>query len=204
MEAKTNHIYPVFDVQQKRKEKEKFLQQHSKVLWITGLSGSGKSTIALGLEYELTRLGYLSQVLDGDNIRSGINNNLGFTEKDRLENIRRIGEVGKLLMNCGIITISCFISPTRAMRQQAKDIIGAENFVEIFISTPIEICEQRDIKGLYKKARKGEIKNFTGIDAPYEPPLNPDVKVDASRYCIEESVKMVLDYIIPMIEYKQQ
>lgn len=203
MEPKKNHIYPVFDVQQKRKEKEKFLQQHSKVLWITGLSGSGKSTIALGLEYELTRLGYLSQVLDGDNIRSGINNNLGFTETDRLENIRRIGEVGKLLMNCGIVTISCFISPTRAMRQQAKDIIGAENFIEVFISTPIEVCEQRDIKGLYEKARKGEIKNFTGVDAIYEPPIDPDVNVDTSQYSIEESVKIVLDHIIPMIEYKQ-
>jgi adenylylsulfate kinase len=203
MAEANGHIYPVFDVDQKRKEKEHFLKQHSKVLWVTGLSGSGKSTIALGLEYELTKRGYLCQILDGDNIRSGINNNLGFSEEDRTENIRRISEVSKLMMNCGIITVNCFISPLKSMRNQARSIIGKDNFIEIFVNTPLEVCEARDIKGLYKKARKGEIKNFTGIDSPYEAPDNPDIAINTESIAVQEAVDIVLQYILPKIEYKQ-
>ena len=157
----------------KRKDKESFLNQNSKVIWLTGLSGSGKTTIAIELEKELHQMGYLTQVLDGDNVRSGINNNLGFGEDDRLENIRRIAEISKLFVNCGVITINCFVSPTESIRQIARDIIGSDDYLEVFIDTPLEECEKRDVKGLYQKARKGEIKNFTGIDAPFEIPQQP-------------------------------
>ena len=173
MSTTPENIHPVFDRILQRKDKELLLQQKSLVIWMTGLSGSGKTTIAIALEQALNKLGHLTQILDGDNVRTGINNNLGFTEEDRTENIRRIAEVSKLFLNCGIITINCFVSPTIAIRKQAKTIIGKANFVEVFVNTPLEICEQRDVKGLYKKARAGEIKNFTGIDAPFEVPLSP-------------------------------
>ncbi len=144
---------------------------------MTGLSGSGKTTVGLNIEMELNKRGFLTQILDGDNIRSGINNNLGFSEEDRYENIRRISEVSKLFLNCGIICINSFISPTKEIRDMAKDIIGEENFIEVYVNAPIEVCEKRDVKGLYKKARKGEIKNFTGIDSPFDCPLNPDIEL---------------------------
>ena len=140
--------------------------------------------------------------MDGDNIRTGINNNLGFSEEDRAENIRRIAEVSKLFINCGIITINCFVSPTIAIRENAKKIIGADDFLEVFINTPFEVCEQRDVKGLYKKARAGEIKNFTGLDAPFEPPLTPFADVKTEGNTIEESVNQVLEKIIPIISVK--
>ena len=170
---------------------------------MTGLSGSGKSTIAKGLEKELFNQGYFIQVLDGDNIRTGINNNLGFSEEDRTENIRRIAEVSRLFIDCGVITINSFVSPTKAIRAQAKAIIGEKNFKEIFINTPLEVCEERDVKGLYKKARAGEIKNFTGLDAPFEAPEPPDLDVKTENKTIEESVNEVLEYILPIIEYKR-
>lgn len=196
------NIFPIFDQIVGRKEKEQLLNQTAKVIWMTGLSGSGKSTIAIALEKELVQKGFLTQVLDGDNIRTGINNNLGFSDADRTENIRRIAEVSKLFVNCGVITINCFVSPTNAIRNAAKEIIGKEDFVEVFIDTPIEICEQRDVKGLYKKARAGEIKDFTGINAPFEAPENAAIVVKTANKTVEESVNTILEQILPLITKK--
>lgn len=203
MTVSENNIHPVFDRILQREEKEKLLKQRSKVIWMTGLSGSGKTTIAIGLEKALHKKGYLTQVLDGDNIRSGINKNLGFTEDDRKENIRRIAEVSKLFLNCGIITINCFVSPSIAMRDLAKSIIGPENFIEVFVNTPLDICEERDVKGLYKKARKGEIKNFTGIDAPFEAPQNPDIELKTENKDAAATVDELLQFILKKIELKK-
>lgn len=169
MTTETTHIYPIFDRMLNREDKESLLRQHSVMIWFTGLSGSGKSTIAIALERELQKRGLLCRILDGDNIRSGINNNLGFSEEDRVENIRRIAEIGKLFVDTGIITIAAFISPNNDLREMAARIIGPDDFMEIYVSTPIEECERRDVKGLYAKARRGEIKNFTGISAPSRP-----------------------------------
>jgi adenylylsulfate kinase len=199
MKNNENNIFPVFHKIVQREEKEKLLKQKAQVIWLTGLSGSGKTTIARHLDQELYNNGFVAQVLDGDNIRSGINNNLEFTEKDRYENIRRISEVNKLFLNCGIITLNSFISPTEEIRNMAIDIIGKDNFIEIFVNTPIEVCEKRDIKGLYAKARRGEIKNFTGIDSPFEFPENADVEIRTDLQSIEESVKQALDFIMPRI-----
>ena len=196
------NIFPIFDQIVGRKEKEQLLNQTAKVIWMTGLSGSGKSTIAIALEKELVQKGFLTQVLDGDNIRTGINNNLGFSDADRTENIRRIAEVSKLFVNCGVITINCFVSPTNAIRNAAKEIIGKEDFVEVFIDTPIEVCEQRDVKGLYKKARAGEIKDFTGINAPFEAPENAAIVVKTANKTVEESVNTILGQILPLITKK--
>ncbi len=196
-----NNIHPTFDKILKREDKEKLLNQHSIVIWITGLSGSGKTTIAEGLEQELHKRGYLTKLLDGDNVRTGINNNLKFSEEDRKENIRRIAEISKLFMLGGVILINCFISPTKEIRDQAKEIIGPKNYFEIFVNTPLEVCEERDEKGLYAKARAGLIKNFTGIDSPYENPENPDVEIRTTEISIDESVKRILDSLIPRIEF---
>ena len=201
MQPNTNNIHAVFDKIKDRKAKEIYLKQRAKVIWFTGLSGSGKTTLASMLEKRLFELNYFCQILDGDNVRSGINKNLKFTEEDRIENIRRIAEVSKLFMNCGIILICAFISPTNEMRQMAKEIIGEDDFLEIFVNTPIEICEQRDPKGLYKKARSGEIKNFTGISAPFEAPKKPFLEVDNSNPDINETVKEMLRKIIPEIKF---
>jgi adenylylsulfate kinase len=202
MKSHDNNIHPVFDKILNRPDKEKLLNQHSRVIWLTGLSGSGKTTIGRHVEMELNRRGYLTQVLDGDNIRTGINNNLGFSEEDRYENIRRIAEVSKLFMNCGIICINSFISPTREIRHMAMDIIGKENFIEVYINAPLEVCESRDVKGLYQKAREGKIKNFTGIDAPFEEPVAADIELRTHELSIEESTQKALEYILPIIEYR--
>ena len=186
-----------------RADKEELLHQHSVMIWFTGLSGSGKSTMAIALERELQKRGLLCRILDGDNIRSGINNNLGFSEEDRVENIRRIAEIGKLFVDTGIITIAAFISPNNDIREMAANIIGKENFLEIFVSTPIEECERRDVKGLYAKARRGEIKNFTGISAPFEAPANPALSIDTSKLSVEESVNKLLELILPRISFKK-
>ena len=199
MKDEERNIYSVFDKLLQRHHKEKLLHQKSKVLWFTGLSGSGKTTIALELEKRLHEDGLLVQVLDGDNVRTGINNNLGFTELDRFENIRRIGEVSKLFLNCGIITINCFVSPTIEIRSLAKDIIGEEDFLEIFIDTPLEVCEERDVKGLYKKARTGEIPNFTGISAPFEAPKDPYLKIFTENREVEACVEEIYQKINNLI-----
>lgn len=196
---KTNHIYPIFDKMMTRQDKENLLHQKGVMVWFTGLSGSGKSTIAIALERELHKRGFLCRILDGDNIRSGINNNLGFTEADRIENIRRIAEVGKLFVDTGIITLAAFISPNNEIREMAASIIGKDDFLEIYVSTPIAECERRDVKGLYAKARKGEIKNFTGISAPFEAPSHPALSLDTSVLSVEESVNKLLDIILPKI-----
>lgn len=201
MGSKENHIYPVFDQILRREDKEKLLNQRSKVIWCTGLSGAGKTTLAKNLEKALHVQGYLTQVLDGDNIRSGINNNLKFTEEDRKENIRRIAEVSKLLIHSGVITINSFISPTNDIRQMAMDIIGKENFIEIYVEAPIEVCEERDVKGLYAKARAGEIKNFTGIDSPFEAPKNPDIVINTDKFSISECLTQAMDYVISRLKY---
>ena len=185
-----------------RKEKEDLLKQSGVMIWFTGLSGSGKSTIAIALERELHKRGLLCRILDGDNIRTGINNNLGFGEADRVENIRRISEVSKLFVDTGIITIAAFISPNNDIRKMAADIIGADDFIEIYISTPLEECEKRDVKGLYAKARKGEIPNFTGISAPFEAPNNPVLSLDTSKLSVEESVNRLLEVILPRVSKK--
>ena len=202
MQDNQNNIHPVFDSILQRKDKESLLRQKSIVIWFTGLSGSGKSTIAIALERALNEKGFLTQILDGDNVRTGINNNLGFSEDDRQENIRRIAEVTKLFVNCGVITLNSFVSPTIAIREQAKKIIGEENFVEVFVNTPLEICEQRDVKGLYKKARAGEIKNFTGVDAPFEEPITPAVNVKTANQSVDESVALILKIVLPLITIK--
>ena len=196
-----NNLHPVFDQIMTREDKENLLRQRSKVLWFTGLSGAGKTTLAKELEKRLHNNGYLSQVLDGDNIRTGINSNLGFTDADRTENIRRIAEVSKLLIQSGVITINSFISPTSDIRHMAMNVIGKKDFIEIFVYAPLEVCEQRDVKGLYKKARAGKIKNFTGIDAPFEAPQNPDLKVDTSVLTIEECIEQIINVILPKITY---
>ena len=193
------HIYPIFDKMLSRADKESLLKQRGLMIWFTGLSGSGKSTIAIALERELQNRGLLSRIHDGDNIRSGINNNLGFSEEDRVENIRRIAEVGKLFVDTGIITIAAFISPNNRLREMAANIIGKNDFVEVYVSTPLEECERRDVKGLYAKARRGEIKNFTGISAPFEEPAHPDLSLDTSKLSFEESVMELLDLIIPRV-----
>lgn len=167
----------------------------SPVLWFTGLSGSGKSTIANLFQYEMVKRKIQVHVLDGDNIRFRLNNDLGFTEEDRIENIRRVAEVARLFSNAGVLTICSFISPTKNIRNMAKEIIGKNDFIEVFVDTPIEICERRDPKGLYKKARAGKIKHFTGISAPYEDPDNPDLVIKPAEQTLEQCVSNVMKYL---------
>lgn len=193
MEKKaTNVVWHKMNVS--REDRENLLRQKGVVLWFTGFSGSGKSTVASALEKRLHDLGKLTYTLDGDNLRHGLNSDLGFTDGDRAENIRRIGEVSKLFIDSGVITIDTFVSPFREDRQRVRDLIG-KDFVEIFIDCPLEVCEERDPKGIYKKARAGEIKNFTGIDSPYEPPINPEVVVSTHLNTIEECVDRILAYL---------
>jgi adenylylsulfate kinase len=198
----STNIHPIFDRLIQREDREERLGQRSKVLWFTGLSGSGKSTIAQHLERRLFNAGYFAQVLDGDNIRSGVNNNLGFSLEDRKENIRRIAEVAKLYLNSGLITLACFISPTIAIRDFARSIIGEDDFLEIYVNAPLELCESRDVKGLYAKARKGEIKGFTGIDSPYEPPVDPFLELKTGEMSVQEAVEMVFEKVEEKIRMK--
>jgi len=190
------NIHPIYDSLVKREEQERLLNQQGKVFWFTGLSGSGKSTIAAAFERKLFDQGYFVKVLDGDNIRSRINSDLGFTIEDRTENIRRISEVAKLFVDSGIIVLCSFVSPTHQIRNQAKEIIGQKDFYEVFVDTPLEICEKRDVKGLYKKARAGEIKGFTGIDSPFEPPNNPDVRLTTVDTSIDQSISNLFELVL--------
>ena len=196
------NIYPIYDRMMTRQDKESLLGQRGIMIWFTGLSGSGKSTVAMGVERELHAQGILCRILDGDNVRAGINNNLGFSAEDRIENIRRIAEIGKLFVQTGVVTLACFVSPTNDIRQMARKIVGEEDFLEVYISTPIEECERRDVKGLYARARKGEVKNFTGISAPFEAPVSPDISIDTSKIPLEESVRTLTELIIKRV--KQQ
>ena len=199
MSNKQENIHPVFDRILNREDKQTFLKQKSKVLWFTGLSGSGKSTIAIALEKKLRKEGFFTQILDGDNVRTGINNNLGFSNEDRTENIRRIAEVSKLFLDCGVITLNSFVSPTIEIRELAKSIIGADDFLEIYVNAPLEVCEQRDVKGLYKKARKGEIKDFTGIDSPFEESENPFLEIRTDKSTVEQLVEEIYTKIVDLI-----
>jgi adenylylsulfate kinase len=183
-----------------RKAKEEILRQRGVVVWLTGLSGSGKTTLALGLELKLHQLGVLTQVLDGDNIRTGLNSNLGFSQEDRFENIRRIAETAKLFAQCGVVTICCFVSPEREMRESAREIVGSDDFVEVYVSTSLDVCESRDVKGLYSKARAGELKNFTGIDAPFEAPTLPNLTINTEGCTVEENVNQLYAAIIDRIK----
>lgn len=195
------NIHPIFDKMESREEKERQLRQRGLTVWFTGLSGSGKSTIAVALERRLSQQGIFSRILDGDNIRTGINRGLGFSEEERRENIRRIAEVSKLFTETGIVTLSAFVSPTNELREMAREIIGKEDFVEIFVATPLEECERRDVKGLYAKARRGEIKDFTGITSPFEAPESPALAIDTTNLSVEEAVERVLEIIIPKIKH---
>jgi len=200
LKAEKNNLYTTFDDLLTRKSKESMLGHNGKTIWLTGLSGSGKTTIAKYLEKKLHANSIITKLLDGDNIRVGINNNLGFSEEDRFENIRRIAEVSKLFVECGIVTINCFVSPTIASRNNAKKIIGDSDFIEVFIDTSLEECEKRDVKGLYKKARKGEIKDFTGISAPYEPPSSPSIVIKTLNRNIDECGEELFKFVLPIIK----
>ena len=195
----TKSIYPIFERMEPRSAKERLLSQRGVTLWFTGLSGSGKSTIAIALERYLSSRGHLCRILDGDNIRSGINNNLGFSPADRRENIRRIAEVARLFVDTGIVTIAAFISPSEELRRMAAGIVGEADFFEIYVNTPLSVCEQRDVKGLYAKARRGEIREFTGISAPFEAPAAPAMTVDTSAMPLADSVNEILNSILPRI-----
>ena len=189
------NIFPHFDQMISREFRETKLGQRSKVIWLTGLSGSGKSTIGLALEKRLFQENFVAQVLDGDNIRSGINKNLGFSEEDRKENIRRIAEIAKLYLSSGIITINSFISPTAETRNIAKEIVGDGDFLEIYINAPMATCESRDVKGLYKKARAGEIQGFTGVNQAYEEPENPALELRTDLLSVDEAVDILFTFL---------
>ena len=178
-----------------KEERKRQLNQKSCVLWFTGLSGSGKSTIANEIELELVKRGKSTYLLDGDNVRHGLNKDLGFSEIDRVENIRRIGEVSKLFVDAGLIVLTAFISPFKSDRQIARSLVEYDEFIEVFVDTSLEVCEQRDPKGLYKKARDGAIKNFTGIDSPYERPESAQIHLETSKVTMEECVQIVIKYL---------
>jgi adenylylsulfate kinase len=184
------------------KNRESLLNQRSKLLWFTGLSGSGKSTLANEVEYRLHNLGFKTYLLDGDNIRDGINNDLHFSKKDRVENIRRIGEISKLMMDAGLIVLSAFISPFKTDRVMLSSLVGEDKFFEIYVDCPLSICEERDVKGLYKKARSGMIQNFTGIDSPYEIPISPKVHIHSDKENVDESVRKIVEAVLCDLEYK--
>ncbi|HTA26406.1 MAG TPA: adenylyl-sulfate kinase [Bacteroidia bacterium] len=194
-------IFPVFHKLLGRADRETLLKQKGIVIWMTGLSASGKTTLAIGLEKALHQMGHLCYVLDGDNVRTGINNNLRFSEEDRKENIRRVAEVSKLFVQCGVITINSFVSPTNDLRDMAKTIIGADDFKLVYVNTPIEVCEQRDSKGLYAKARRGEIKDFTGINAPFDTPISPDLEIKTDQHTFEENLKVLVEFVVPRIQW---
>jgi adenylylsulfate kinase len=195
----STNIYPI-KTKVSQQDREVLMNQHASLIWFTGLSGSGKSTLAVQLEAELHALGYKTYLLDGDNIRSGLNKDLSFSDEGRIENIRRIGEVSKLLLDAGIIVLSAFISPFRSDREQVKQIVGTKNYIEVFVDAPLAVCEQRDVKGLYKKARAGEVKNFTGIDSPYEAPENADVHIPTHKLSVDESISTLLEKLMPKIK----
>ncbi len=195
------NIYPIL-TKVSLAQRERLLGQKSRLIWFTGLSGSGKSTLAVHLEVQLLALGFKTYLLDGDNIRSGLNKDLTFSDEGRAENIRRIGEVSNLLLEAGIIVLSAFISPFHADRQKVKEIVGPEKFIEVFVDCPLDVCEQRDVKGLYKKARAGEVKNFTGINSPYEPPHNPDIRIPSHQVSVAEAITFLMNTVKPRIIFQ--
>jgi len=193
-------LHPITDRLLQRSDKETLLNQKGQVIWFYGLSGSGKSTIAIHLEKQLHARNILTKVLDGDNIRTGLNNNLGFTDEDRKENIRRIAEVAKLMAHTGVVTICSFITPNEVLRSIAKGIIGEEDLVDVYVHASFETCEKRDVKGLYAKAKAGQIKQFTGKDSGFEIPDNPTLRIDTETQSVEESTQIALDALLPRIQ----
>lgn len=193
--SNAKNIHPISHRLVQRSEREELLHQRAKVFWMTGLSGSGKSTLAIALQRALQEAGKLAYVLDGDNVRGGLNNNLGFSEEDRKENIRRIAEASKLFADAGVIVICSFVSPTVEIRALAKTIIGENDFREIFVNASLEACEARDVKGLYAKARKGEINDFTGIHQPFEAPTAPALEIRTDQTTAEESFQQLLTFV---------
>jgi len=183
-------------------DREQLLKQKAQLIWFTGLSGSGKSTLAVALEKKLFDKGFKTYLLDGDNIRQGLNNDLSFDDAGRIENIRRIGEVATLMLDAGTVVLSAFISPFESDRRLVKKTVGSVHYIEVFVDCPLEICEQRDVKGLYQKARKGVIKNFTGIDSPYEKPSHPDLIIKTNESSLEESLDLLLKKVLPRISKK--
>lgn len=196
----SNNIHPIFDRLLSREDKEGLLSQHGKVIWMLGLSGSGKSTLARLAEQELYKHGFHTQILDGDNLRVGLNANLGFSVEDRRENIRRAAEAAKLISGNGTVVIASFICPTNEIQAQVRDIIG-EDLIMVYIKASVNACEDRDVKGLYAKARKGEIQNFTGIDSPFQAPVNPELTLDTENQSPEESLKELTEFIFPKISF---
>lgn len=194
-----DNIHPIFDNMLDRKAKESLLNQQAVVIWMTGLSGSGKSTLAKILEKKLHHQGILTKLLDGDNLRTGLNKNLGFSEQDREENIRRVAETARLFLENGVVTICSFVSPTKALRNMAREIIGEDDFLEIFVDASFDECAKRDVKGLYKKAIKGEIKDFTGLDAPFDTPKKPFLNIDTEKLTINESADLLYQNVIKKI-----
>lgn len=197
------HLHPIFDSMLTREEKEGMLNQNGLVLWMTGLSGSGKSTLAKGLEKKLYQEGILTKLLDGDNLRTGLNTDLGFSDEDRTENIRRVAETAKLFMNCGIVTICSFVSPTLKIRKMARDIIGEINYFEVYVHASFEECAKRDVKGLYEKAIRGEIKDFTGLDAPFDESETPFVKIDTEKESVDDSLHNLFRAVLPIVRKKR-
>lgn len=188
-----------------RRNRKRFLvRQDPHVIWLTGLSGAGKTTLAAALEREIHRKGYFTKMFDGDVIREGVNKDLGFSDEDRMENIRRTAEIAKLFVDHGLIVICSFISPTENMRKLASDIIGKERFIEVYVNCPLEVCEERDVKGLYKKARQGLIKNFTGIGSVYEAPLHPTIEVRTDLWTVKKTAKYLMRQILPKIRYQKR
>lgn len=194
----SSNLYPI-ETKVSAAARERLLKQKAQLIWFTGLSGSGKSTLAVRLEAHLHASGFKTYLLDGDNIRSGLNRDLSFTDEGRVENIRRIGEVSRLFLDAGIIVLSAFISPFQADRDQVRKIVGPEHYFEVFVNAPIEVCEQRDVKGLYKKARAGEVSNFTGINSPYEVPRHPDITINTHEQSIEQSIDALAALVEPRI-----
>jgi adenylylsulfate kinase len=200
MQAGTLFNNVIFSASEARTRKEEILNQHAKVIWMCGLSGAGKSTLAAILDNELSLRGYVSRVIDGDEIRAGLNKGLGFSTEDRHENLRRVAEVAKLFAGSGIVTIVSFITPTGSVRNMINEILG-DDYLEVFVDAPLDVCEKRDVKGLYKLVREGKIQNFTGIDSPFEPPLTPAIRIDTNTLNVEQSSCMLLDFVLPLIEY---
>lgn len=193
------NIHPVFDRVLARRDKETTLRQQARVLWLYGLPGSGKSTLAAALERRLHAEGFTTHLLDGDNVRSGLNRDLGFSDADRRENIRRVAEVSKMFVQAGIIVISAFITPTRALRELARSIVGTDDFIDVYVEAALETCARRDPKGLYAGAGRGEIKQFTGHDAAFEPPEHADVVVNTDRESVEQSLQRLYRFVRPRL-----
>lgn len=194
-----NHIFP-FATKVTYSQRKTMMGQEPLLVWLTGLSGSGKTTLALRLEHYLFHQGYKAFLLDGDNVRMGLNKDLHFTEEDRKENLRRIGEVAKLMLDAGLVVISAFISPYDIEREAVKEIVGENRFTQVYVNCPLSVCEERDVKGLYQKARKGIVPNFTGISAPYEAPIKPDIEVKTSEETIDESLQKIIHLVEPLIQ----